>query len=79
MNKTEQAIVENVEKLSEAQQEQVLAYVQQLRKTNVQPMAGDAVIALVRGLNFDPQDVDAMAQAIEEGCEQIESDDDYAL
>jgi hypothetical protein len=79
MNRTELAIVEHIGRLSETDQEQVLAYVQQLEQRTLQPALGDDIIALVQSLEFDPQDVDAMAQAIEEACEQIEPDDTAAL
>jgi hypothetical protein len=79
LNKTELAIVEHVSRLSDTDQEQVLAYIEQLEQTALHPVAGDDVVALVRDLDFDPQDVDRMAKAIEEAFEQIEPDDTPAL
>jgi hypothetical protein len=79
MNRTEIAIAEHVGRLSETDQERVLAYVQQIEQNKMHPVDGDAIIALVRDLAFDPREVEAMARAIEEGCEQIDQDDTSAL
>lgn len=79
MNKTELAIVEHVAMLNEAHQEQVLAYVEQLEQSMMRPAAGADVVALVRELDFDPEEVDTMAKAIDEACEQIEPDDSISL
>lgn len=77
MNNIEQSIVEAVEKLDRVQQEQVLRYAQQLEQDSRQWITGEELVALVRSLDFNPQDVALMAQAIEEDCERIDPDDGH--
>lgn len=63
-------IIHYVEKLDTEKQRQVLEYAQSLSKPK--GISGRELIQLAHELNFDPQDLVEMQQAIEEECEQLE-------
>ncbi len=69
MNMTELAIIENVAKLDETQQEKVLHYVQQLTRNQPVSVMGETLVELIQRLGFDPKVVEEMAEAIETLCE----------
>jgi hypothetical protein len=77
MNTTsvKEQIVSQLDKLSEEQQQQVLEFSQRLPSTLPPPIPGEVLIARAREINFDPQDLAEMAQAIEEDCERIDWDE----
>ena len=70
MTVTERAIAEIIAQLDEAQQ---------IKSEIPQGIFDEDLIALVHSLHFDPQDVELMAQAIEEDCERIEADDGHFI
>ena len=77
MNTTsvKEQIVSQLDKLSEEQQQQVLEFTHRLQRTLPPGMPGEVLIARAREINFDPQDLAEMAQAIEEDCERIDWDE----
>ena len=67
----EQEILERVSKLDAQQQQRVLEFVRSLGLP--QGIPADDFVARALNLNFDPTDLEQMKQAIEDGCERIES------
>ena len=68
----EQEIIERVSKLDTEKQQRVLEFVRSLDAP--QGIRGEDLIARAHKVNFDPADLEQMKQAIEEGCERIESE-----
>ena len=70
---TIQQVVEQLQSLPEQQQQQVLAYARGLR---AEVPAGVAGTSLLQFAGLIPQDdLEAMEQAIEQGCEQVDIDE----
>ena len=66
-----QQILQDVQSLSESQQRKVLHYIRTLQ--SVSPKSGAALVQLAGTISAD--DLRLMEQAIQEGCEQIDSHD----
>lgn len=69
----EQEIITEVHKLSHEQQRQVLQYVQLLTASH-RPKGepGWKMVQAAREINFPKEDLEEMAQAIEEWCERVD-------
>ena len=65
------ALVREVERLSPAEQRQVLDFARALGKQSLSGPTGKAILELV-GV-FDADDLAEMAAAIEESCERVEN------
>jgi hypothetical protein len=68
-------IVSQLDKLSEGQQQQVLEFTHGLQRTLPPGTPGGVLIARAREINFDPEDLAEIVQAIEEDCERIDWDE----
>jgi hypothetical protein len=68
-------IIQELDKLTEAQQTQLLDIARRLQKSVLPPgTPGNVLIELTNLLEFAPGEVDAMMHAIEEGCEGVDWD-----
>lgn len=67
-----QQILTQLERLTPEQQQQVLDFAQGLARPVGE--SGDELIRSAQGLDFSPEDLAEMAQAIEEDCENINPD-----
>jgi len=66
----EQEIIERISRLDAEKQKRVLEFVRGL--AGPQGISGEDLIARAHQVNFDSADLDAMKQAIEDGCERVE-------
>jgi hypothetical protein len=69
----EQELLSEFAKLAPVQQQQVLDYVRTLSTRKLQGTPGIALLRFAGAI--DAQDLQVMAQAIEEGCEQVDAHD----
>jgi hypothetical protein len=67
----EQELLGEFSKLAPVQQQQVLDYVRTLRTSKPKGVPGSTLFQFAG--TIDAQDLQLMAQAIEEGCEQVDS------
>lgn len=76
MSVIEATIVEALRKLDEAQQQQVLDYIHGLVGSSTLPpgIPGEVLWQRAVEINFDPEALAEMMQAIEEDCERIDWD-----
>jgi hypothetical protein len=77
MNTTELAVIEVLARLTDNQQQQLLAFARHL--TDPEPVQGEVLLRLVETLNFEQSVVEEMAEAINLMCEQVESEPDEPL
>ena len=73
----EQQISEQVGQLDTENKQRVLDYVRALaadKSTAPRGTPGAEFVAAAAAANFDPDDLRQIAQAIEEGCEQVDLD-----
>jgi hypothetical protein len=68
-------LLEEIEQLSPEKQGQALEFIRNLQNQLPAGTSGDAMIALVHELDFDPKDLTLMHAAIKEGCEKIDWND----
>ena len=73
----EQEILERISKLDAEKQQRVLEFVRSLGLP--EGISGDDFVARAHKVNFAQADLEEIAQAIESGCERIESEDDVDL
>ena len=66
----EQELLGEFSKLTPEQQQQVLEYVRALKTSRLGGVPGNALFRFAG--TIDAQDLEAMAQAIEDGCEQVD-------
>jgi hypothetical protein len=71
--KLEEEICEHLQQLSLEQQQQVLGFVRALVATRVRGVPGQTLLRFAGAI--DTSDLLSMAQAVEEGCEQIHAED----
>ena len=67
---TRNRIIQEVDRLDDSSQQQVLDFAQRLTAPGETP--GGSVLHFVGSI--DPADLETMSQAIEEGCEKVDSD-----
>jgi len=67
-------IAEALKELTPEQQAQVLAFTRRLHSPLPPAIPGEVLLARAREINFDPQDLKEISDAIEEGCERIDWD-----
>ncbi len=65
-------IINQLDRLSAEQQKQVLDYSLSLQQKRPPGIHGDELIARARVINFSPEDLAEITQAIEEDCERID-------
>ena len=78
MNRTAsltQQILNQLDKLTPEQQQQVLDFAYSLRTALPPGTPGDVLLKRMDSFEFGPGDLDEIAQAIEEGCERIDWDE----
>jgi hypothetical protein len=63
-------LLEELEKLSPALQDRVLAFARALASTRRGGVTGESLLRFAGAI--DPKDLDLMSRAIEEGCERID-------
>jgi hypothetical protein len=70
-----QQIMDALARLSLEQQNRVLELAQALGTTTLPPgTSGETLLAHAGDFHFEPGELDAMIQAIEDGCERIDAD-----
>jgi hypothetical protein len=67
-------IIDELDKLTPDQQEKLLNFTKRLQATSPTPTSGDLLLAHIDTFSFDPNDLDEIAKAIEEGCEKVDLD-----
>jgi hypothetical protein len=65
-------IISQLDRLSPEQQRQLLDYSLSLQRRRPPGISGDELIARAREINFSPEDLAEITQAIEEDCERID-------
>ncbi len=72
MTVVEQKILDEIRKLDTGQQQQVLAYIRRLERPRGEP--GWQLVKHAREINFPPEDLAEIAEAIKD-CERIDWDE----
>jgi hypothetical protein len=65
-------ILDQLDRLTTEQQEQVLDFAAHLPSSLPPGTPGEVLLARMGTFEFEPGDLDEIAQAIEEGCEKID-------
>jgi hypothetical protein len=68
----EQRLIEQIRRMDPDQQQTLLDYAHALSRPR--GLSGEEMIRLAREVDFPPGDLKEMAEAIEEGCEDIDWD-----
>jgi hypothetical protein len=68
----EQRLIEQIRRMDPEQQQALLDYAHTLSQPR--GLSGAEMIRLAQEVNFPPEDLKEMAEAIEEGCEEIDWD-----
>ncbi len=71
----EQTLIEQIRRLNDEQQKQVLSFIQNIDRPAHQSIPGSELVKRAKAINFDPDDLVEIARAIEEDCERIDWDE----
>ena len=69
----ERELHEHLEQLSERKQREVVEYARSLAKPHARGISGKEFLAITG--TIEPNDLELMKQAIEEGCERVDLDE----
>ena len=70
MVSVKEQIIHELDNLTPEQQQQVLDLARELQGALPPGIPGEVLLARAREINFDPEDLKEIADAIEEGCER---------